>query len=245
MKFVSASPFVGSLAALSMSAVLCHSAVSAPKPGAKTPAVRRVLTSNAAVRVLHAIPDGPNVVVSIDGRKVMDNVSFKTLSAYQEIAAGAHRITINAAGQTTPLAQATVTLYRGDSYTLVATTTSRKPSLQIQNESTGGIPAGRAQLRVYHYAPGAGTVAITVPTVASAANKRDYATLIPQLKFKNVETRSVKPGAYTLQVRTATGQLLKQLPVATLAAGTRTSAFAIGRASDNSFDVLVAPQHSR
>lgn len=46
----------------------------------------------SAVRVLHAVPDAPQLTVYIDGVVAFEDVVYRTITRYHELAAGSHRI---------------------------------------------------------------------------------------------------------------------------------------------------------
>jgi hypothetical protein len=51
------------------------------------------------VRVVHAVPDAPNVDVAVDGDVVLEDVAFRTVSEYLSLAAGSHQVQITLAAE--------------------------------------------------------------------------------------------------------------------------------------------------
>lgn len=224
----------------------------AAKPAAPAPAAAQASTAQLAakatrvrgtayVRVLHAIMGGPRIDVYVDGKKTLDNIAFKTLSDYMPVPSGQRSFSINAATKTEALLTQKKSLVADKFYTVAATTTAGKPSFFVQNESTGTIKDGLAQIRVFHLAAGAPAVDITTPSTRKNA-KGGYARLMSNLAFKKTKSNSrVTPKTYTLQVR-AGDKLLKEVPNVQIEAGKRYSVFAVGKADgagDEAFEVLV------
>lgn len=80
----------------------------------------------AAVRVVHAVPDGPPVDVAIDGAPLLDEAAFPGVSVYYVVEPGDHQVAVTAdsdedqdgfAETTTPVVDETVTLEPGGWYT--------------------------------------------------------------------------------------------------------------------------------
>jgi len=213
----------------------------AAKPVAKAKTTKA--RGTAYVRVLHAIAGGPRVDVYVDGKKTLDDVAFKTISDYMAVPSGQRAFSINAATKTDVLLTEKKNLVADKYYTVAATTTAGKPSFFVQNESTGTMKDGLAQIRVFHLAAGAPAVDITTPSARKNA-KGGYARLMTNLAFKKTKSNSrVTPKTYTLQVR-AGEKLLKEVPNVQIEAGKRYSVFAVGKADgvgDEAFDVLVKP----
>lgn len=195
----------------------------------------------AYVRVLHAIAGGPRVDVYVDGKKTLDDVAFKTISDYMAVPSGQRTLSINSATKTEALVSEKKNLVADKYYTVAATTTAGKPSFFVQNESSGKMKEGQAQIRVFHLAAGAPPVDITTPSTNKNA-KNGYARIVPAgLAFKKTSSRQITPRTYTLQVR-AGDKLLKEVPNVQIEAGKRYSVFAVGKADgagDEAFDVIV------
>ena len=77
---------------------------------------------NAKVRFVHASPDAPTVDITLaDGTTVFDDVSFKGVGDYVELAAGDYDLQVrDAGGETVVLELGTVTLETGRIYTAYA-----------------------------------------------------------------------------------------------------------------------------
>ena len=75
---------------------------------------------DARVRVVHASPDAPAVDVLLDDAEVLSNVPYLAASDYLETTDGEHNLKVNAAGTTTSVIDADVTLTDGTDYTVIA-----------------------------------------------------------------------------------------------------------------------------
>lgn len=232
---------LGAIAAAALTLPQFAHAQDAAKPAAKPAAKTVKARGTAYVRVLHAIAGGPRVDVYVDGKKTLDDVAFKTISDYMAVPSGQRTFSINAATKTEALLTEKKNLVADKFYTVAATTTAGKPSFFVQNESTGKMKEGQAQIRVFHLAAGAPAVDITTPSTRKNA-KGGYARIVPAgLAFKKTSSRQITPRTYTLQVR-AGEKLLKEVPNVQVEAGKRYSVFALGKADgtgDQAFDVLV------
>lgn len=74
----------------------------------------------ARLRVIHGSADAPAVDVAVDGSVQIANLSFKGASAYLEVPAGTYPVEVRAAGTSTALLSANLTLEAGGVYTVLA-----------------------------------------------------------------------------------------------------------------------------
>jgi hypothetical protein len=212
----------------------------APKTKPKAPRKAPAPKGTAYLRVLHAIPDGPNADVYVDGQKVLSDVAFKSVSEYLSVPSGKRSLKITASGKTEALLQGSATVGKDKYYTAAAYGTAAKPALLVQNESTGKDVAGKARVRAFDLVHGEAKVDITVPSTRSKAG---YTTLFSALAPGKTSARTVKADTVTLQVR-ADGKLVKELPNVQWEAGKKYAIFAVGLVGANgpqALDVIVKP----
>ncbi|WP_423746922.1 DUF4397 domain-containing protein (plasmid) [Haladaptatus sp. SPP-AMP-3] len=187
------------------------------------------------VRVIHAIPDAPEVDVYVDGNRVLQNVAFKDVSDYLDLDAGKHTIQVAPAGQGrgSAVIDEQVTLDANTDYTIAAGGTLDSPQAFVfvdENEEPSG---DQARLRAVHLSPDA-------PAVDIAA---DGDVLVEGLEFGNASDYvEVPAGSYTIEIRPAgTNEAAATFDV-TLEGGTVVSAFAVGLLQTNdeaqAFDLL-------
>ncbi len=173
----------------------------------------------AAVRVVHASPDAPNVDVWVDGAQVLTNVAFAAVSDYLPVPAGEHNVQVTATGSTEPVIDADLTLTAGTSYTVAATGMLADITATVLTDDR--TPAdGQAKLRVFHASPSA------PPAVDVAVT--DGPVLVDGLTYPEATGYlTVDPGAYALEVRAA-GETDAALSLnATLDAGQNYTAIAL------------------
>lgn len=196
----------------------------------KTPRVQ----GTTYIRVLHAVANGPSVDVYIDGGKKSENIGFKSISDYFGVPSGLRTISLKKAGTQEEVAMLKKTAMADKHYVVAAVTMDAKPNLLMQNEETGKPNPAKASLRVYHLVPGAPAVQITTP---SARGKDKMRTMLKDLEFGKSRSATLPTGTASVQVRLG-DKLLKEVP-ATVEAGKRYAAFAIGSAGD--VNLVVAP----
>lgn len=194
----------------------------------------------AHVRILHAIVGAPAADVMFDGKKVAENVAFKTLSAYLDVESGKTAIKLTAAGKTDTILDGSATFTKDGYYTVAAYGTMDKALLTTQNDNSGKEDTAKARIRAFHLAPGIPDVEITTPSTRA---KDGTSNVFKKLVYGKDMTKSVAPGKITLKV-SADGKLLKELADVTLEAGKKYAIFAVGKAGgtgEQAFDVLVKP----
>lgn len=157
----------------------------------------------AAVRVVHASPDAPNVDVLVDDAVALTNVPFPANSPYLDVPAGARRLRVRATGGSTAVIDATPTLTAGTSYTVLATGLLANISPLVATDDRSAPPAGQVKIRVIHAAPAAAGVDVyaTAPG-ASLATSTPVLTNVPFRAISDYLT--VPAGTYQLRV-TPTG----------------------------------------
>jgi hypothetical protein len=170
--------------------------------------------NRAYVSVVHASPDAPAVDVYVDNETALEDFAFGHVSDYLELEAGAHNVTITAAGDRDAVVfDGEVTLERGTATTVAASgevsengTTAFAPVAFADDALT---PAeGEAAIRVVHLSPDAPTVDVTAADgeVVLAENvsfggASEYVT-VPAGDYE-VEIRADTPNANGTVVATA------------------------------------------
>lgn len=191
--------------------------------------------NTSRVRVIHAIPDAPEVDVYVDGNRVLENVAFKDVSDYLELDAGKHTVQVAPAGQGrgSAVIDEQVALDANTDYTIAAGGTLDSPQAFVFVDENQ-VPSGdQTRLRAVHLSPDA-------PAVDIAA---DGDVLVKGLEFGNASDYvEVPAGSYTIEIRPAgTNEAAATFDV-TLESGTVVSAFAVGLLQTNdkaqAFDLL-------
>jgi hypothetical protein len=189
------------------------------------------------VRVIHTIPDAPEVDVFVDGNRVLQNVAFKDVSDYLELEPGQYTVQVAPAGQGrgSAVIDQQVTLEANTDYTIAAGGTLDSPETFVFVDENQAPSGNQARLRAVHLSPDA-------PAVDIAA---DGNVLVEGLEFGNAsEYVEVPAGSYTLQVRPAGSNEAVATFDVNLEGGTVVSAFAVGLVQTNdkaqAFDLVPA-----
>jgi hypothetical protein len=156
----------------------------------------------ARLRAIHASPDAPAVDIYVDGARVAANVPYKAITSYLEVPAGSRNVQVRAAGTSTTVIDANVTLSAGTDYTVLAAGRVANIAPLVLTDTNTAPVAGNVRVRLVHGAPTAGTVDIYV-----TAPNADIATIAPTLAgvpFRGFSPYlSVPAGSYRVRVTPA------------------------------------------
>ena len=153
-------------------------------------------TSLGFVRILHAVPDAPNVDIYANGKMVAQNIAFGQLTRYLPIPEGNYTIALYVTGKTdSPVLQNTLRVTKDMIMTIAAAGTLNEIGLIGIPDACMNVNTGKAMIRFMHLSPNAPAVDITLP---------DGTVLFNNVSFKHLtEYIMVDPRNYTLQVRLA------------------------------------------
>ncbi|WP_406686885.1 DUF4397 domain-containing protein [Rossellomorea vietnamensis] len=152
-------------------------------------------TQPSYVRVLHAVPDAPNVDVYVNGNRVLRDVAFKDVSDYLTLPAGKYHIDVYPAGTSvTTVISKKVKIDPGKIYTLAAVGTLNKMQLlPYLDEPT--VPSGETKVKFIHLSPDA-------PAVDIAVKGGDV--IFPDISFKQAtDYLGLMPMTVNLEARVA------------------------------------------
>jgi hypothetical protein len=130
------------VAALALFALVPSTPVSADAPRS---------VGNALVRVAHFSPDTAGVDVWVDGKRVLQNVGYDTVSDYVSLPAGNHQFALRPFGASSaskPVLSATAALAANVAYTIAGVGLNRDLRGQIFQDNLGAPPPGSAKVRV-------------------------------------------------------------------------------------------------
>lgn len=157
----------------------------------------------AAVRVVHASPDAPNVDVLVDDATALSNVAYRAASDFLEVNAGVRRLRVRATGTTTTVIDASPVLATGGSYTVLATGLLADIQPVVAEDNLTDPPAGQVKLRVIHAAPAA--AGVDVYATAPGADINTATPVLTNVAFRAVsDYLTVPAGTYQIRV-TPTG----------------------------------------
>src|SRR2546430_1758681 len=117
------------------------------------------------LRVAYFSPDGPNVDVYVDGGRSLSSIGYKTVTTYQALPAGSHRVDFRGAGSdpaAQPIASATATLAAGSYRTVAAAGKAAALTAVVFDDGFTEPAQGKAQIRAIHFAPEVPAVDIAI-----------------------------------------------------------------------------------
>ncbi len=201
------------------------------------PAATAAQDESAKVRVLHGSGDAPAVDVYANGDRVVEGLEFGSITDYLVVPAAEYQIQVVPAGSSLvegPVVIDEALTFEGGTATTVAATGSLAEGIIPQvllDDPSPSVSEGQA--RVVHFAFDAPPVDIAPvggdPIISNLAYPDDsgYANL--------------PPGSYELEVREAgSTDAVVTLPPLEFAAGTSSSAFAVGSLEAGTFTVVPA-----
>lgn len=180
--------------------------------------------SKSYIRVLHAVPDAPNVDVYADDQLIAKDLAFGKYTDYISVPEGNYEITVYAAGTKSNPVLRNMLMIRPDTIqTIAAVGTLNTIGLLAIPDRMAGSEPGKAMVRFCHLSPNAPAVDITLPDGTILFRNVSFKQLTPYL--------SVNPMTYTLQVRAAgTSTVVLTVPNVNLRSGMVYTIYAIGLA---------------
>ncbi len=180
--------------------------------------------STGYIRVLHAVPDAPNVDVYANDDLIAADLAFGESSDYIPAAPGNYIITIYAAGtQENPVLRNTLSLEDNDVVTVAAVGTMDDLGLLAIPDSDMAMEAGTTMVRFVHLSPDAPAVDVTLPTGRLLFGDVAFKQRTPYIP--------APPRTYTLQVRPAgTSDVALTVPNVTFEPNMMYTIYAIGLA---------------
>ncbi len=185
-------------------------------------------STSPRLRVVHTSPNAPQVDVFIDDTRELSNVPYKASSPYLNVRQGTRNVKVNAAGTSTTVINANLTLSNDTDTTVLAT--GRLASIEplVLTDNNTPPTAGNIKLRLVHSAPGAGNVDIyvTAPTASLASATPNFANV----PFKGASSYlDVPAGTYRVRITpTGTKTVAIDSGSVTLTAGQIRTAVAVG-----------------
>ncbi|HEY5173069.1 MAG TPA: DUF4397 domain-containing protein [Acidimicrobiia bacterium] len=202
------------VAALALFALVPSTPVSADAPRS---------LGDALVRVAHFSPDTAGVDVWVDGKRVLQNVGYDTVSDYVTLPAGNHQFALRPFGASStskPVLSANAALAANIAYTIAGVGLNRDLHGQIFQDNLGAPPAGSAKVRVIDAAVGAAPVSVVLAGGATFG----------AVGFATASTyKAVAPNTYGVRIA-GVGKSILNVPSVVVAAGIIYSFAVIGGA---------------
>ncbi|WOO35864.1 DUF4397 domain-containing protein [Anaerocolumna sp. AGMB13020] len=178
--------------------------------------------STGYVRVIHTVPDAPNVDVYADDKLIIRNLAYGNYTDYLSIPEGTYKISLYVAGtRNSPVLANMLTVNKNSILTVAAVGKLSDIGLLAITDSNERRKPGKALIRFLHLSPNAPAVDITLP---------DGTVVFSNVAFKHITPYiDVPPMNYTLQVRVAgTSNVVLTVPDVNLFADEYYTVYAIG-----------------
>jgi hypothetical protein len=196
---------------------------------------------NPQVYVLHASPDAPTVDVQAGGATLVDDLSFRELSAPVTVPPGVYSLDVfDTSGRTYVTSLQTPELAAGERYLAIATgflapAPGQAPFQAAYFADSAAIVPGIATLQIIHASPDA-------PTVQVGALSDGFVDLTGPLTFPNEYSRQgllIGAGVYDIAVAQPFGPVLFEFPGLPLVENDRYFAIATGSVTAGSFGITM------
>lgn len=179
------------------------------------------------VRVLHAVPDAPNVDVYADGNLIVSDLAYSESTEYLPVPEGTYKISVYAAGSTnSPVISNMLSVHGNSMITVAAAGMLDNIVLLAIHDANTAMRPGKALIRFLHLSPNAPAVDITLPNGTVIFSNVSFKQITPYI--------DVAPMNYTLQVRAAgTSTVVLTIPNVNLSSDEYYTAYAIGLINDD------------
>jgi hypothetical protein len=148
------------------------------------------------VRVIHTVPDAPNVDIYANDELIVNNLAYGDYTDYLSIPKGMYKVSIYVAGtKNTPVLSNMLTVNKNSMLTVAAAGILSDIELLAITDANGSKMKGKAMIRFIHLSPNAPAVDITLPNGTVIFSNVSFRHITPYI--------DVSPMNYTLQVRVA------------------------------------------
>jgi hypothetical protein len=178
------------------------------------------------VRVIHTVPDAPNVDVYANDNLIINNLGYGDYTDYLPIPEGTYKVSLYVAGtKNSPVLSNMITVNENSILTVAAAGTLSDIGLLAITDANASKMADKAMIRFLHLSPNAPAVDITLP---------DGTVIFSNVSFRHITPYiDVSPMNYTLQVRVAgTSNVVLTVPNVNLKADEYYTVYAIGLAGE-------------
>ena len=184
-------------------------------------------SSMGYVRVIHTVPDAPNVDIYADDKLIINNLAYGSYTDYLPIPEGTYSISLYVTGtKNSPVLANMLTVNKNSILTVAAVGTLSDIGLLAITDADETRKPGKAMARFLHLSPNAPAVDITLP---------NGTVIFSNISFKHITSYiDVAPMNYTLQVRVAgTSNVVLTIPNVNLNADKYYTVYAIGLVGEN------------
>ncbi|RDU24878.1 DUF4397 domain-containing protein [Anaerosacchariphilus polymeriproducens] len=176
------------------------------------------------VRVMHTVPDAPNVDIYANDELIAENLTYGEYTDYLPIPQGIYMITLYAAGsEDAPILSNLLMVHGNCCLTVAAMGMLNNINFIAISDADAPLLPNRAMVRFMHLSPDAPAVYITLPDGTLLFNMVSFGQITPYTE--------VMPMNYTLDVKVAgTTTTVLTVPDVNLSAGKYYTIYAIGLA---------------
>lgn len=174
------------------------------------------------VRVMHTVPNAPNVDIYVDDEMIIDNLAYGDFTDYLPVQEGNYKVTLYVAGtQDNPIVANMLPVEPDVMLTVAAVGTPDNISLLSITDGGSDIIPGKAMVRFIHLSPDAPAVDITL---------QDGTVIFPNVAFKQITPYiAADPMELTLQVRPAgSSDIVLEIPNVPLTEDSLNTIYAVG-----------------
>lgn len=174
------------------------------------------------VRVMHTVPNAPNVDIYVDDEMIIDNLAYGDFTDYLPVQEGNYKVTLYVAGtQDNPIVANMLPVEPDVMLTVAAVGTPDNISLLSITDGGSDIISGKAMVRFIHLSPDAPAVDITL---------QDGTVIFPNVAFKQITPYiAADPMELTLQVRPAgSSDIVLEIPNVPLTEDSLNTIYAVG-----------------
>lgn len=174
------------------------------------------------VRVMHTVPNAPNVDIYVDDEMIIDNLAYGDFTDYLPVQEGTYKVTLYVAGtQDNPIVANMLPVEPDVMLTVAAVGTPDNISLLSITDGGSNIIPGKAMVRFIHLSPDAPAVDITL---------QDGTVIFPDVAFKQITPYiAADPMELTLQVRPAgSSDIVLEIPNVPLTEDSLNTIYAVG-----------------
>lgn len=178
------------------------------------------------VRIIHTVPDAPNVDIYVDDDLIVNDLAYGEYTDYLPIPEGTYRIALYVAGtRDNPVLVNMFTINQDSVSTVAIVGDLSEIGFLAISDANEPIESGRSMVRFFHLSPNAPAVDITLPNGTVIFDNVSFKQITPYI--------DVNPLNYTLEVRVAgTSDVVLTVPDVNLAGDNFYTVYAIGLAGE-------------
>ena len=179
-----------------------------------------------SVRILHAVPNAPNVDVYLNGSLITSNLAFGKISEYSQLLSGEYEFQLFKAGTyVKPLLSQNIQLIANANYTVSIVTLSNNLYLFRLKDDNVPINKSKSFLRFINLSSNAPLLSLALPNSVTLFNEVEY--------LESTGYYQLSPGIYNFKVLLGSSQITtKYIKNITLDGGNFYTIYIIGLFND-------------